>query len=169
FISKRILKELPIEVDLPDYSPIVSVYFWTDTKLTDSYMVSAVDGGFDWLFNRDKLMERIAGTYSYQITTSDAVRYAKLKDEVIMAMMEADLRKMFGYEFRITHYKIVRELMATFLADEKNNNKRPKVKTYMPGLYLAGDYSDNGYPSTLEGAAKNGFRSAHYILKHTAR
>ncbi len=169
FISKRILSELPIEIDVPDYSPIVSVYFWTDTKLTDSYMISAVDGGFDWLFNRDKLMERSADTYSYQITTSDAVRYAKLKDEVIMAMMEADLRKMFGDEFRITHYKIVRELMATFLADKKNNSKRPKVKTYMPGLYLAGDYSDNGYPSTLEGAAKNGFRAAHYILKHTAR
>lgn len=169
FISKRILSELPIEIDVPDYSPIVSVYFWTDTKLTDSYMMSAIDGGFDWLFNRDKLMERSADTYSYQITTSDAVRYAKLKDEVIMAMMEADLRKMFGNKFRITHYKIVRELMATFLADENNNKKRQKVKTYMPGLYLAGDYSDNGYPSTLEGAAKNGFKAAHYILKHIAR
>lgn len=173
FISKRILSELPIDIEVPDYSPIISVYFWTDTKLTDSYMISAVDGGFDWLFNRDKLMDRTADTYSYQITTSDAVRYAKLKDEVIMSMMEEDLRKMFGKgfsdEFRITHYKIVRELMATFLADKKNNKKRPKVKTYIPGLYLAGDYSDNGYPSTLEGAAKNGFRAAHYILKRIVK
>ena len=169
FITKRILNELPLEIDVPDYSPIVSVYFWTDTKLTDSYMISAVDTGFDWLFNRDKLIDRNSDTYSYQITTSDAVRYAKLKDEVIMSMMEEDLRKMFGEDFKITHYRIVRELMATFLADKKNNLKRPKVKTYIPGLYLAGDYSDNGYPSTLEGAAKNGFRAAHYILKRTAK
>lgn len=169
FISKRILSELPIDIDVPDYSPIVSVYFWSDTKLTDAYMISTVDTGFDWLFNRDKLIDRKSDTYSYQITTSDAVRYAKLKDEVIISMMEEDLRKMFGEEFRITHYKIVRELMATFLADKKNNLKRPKVKTYIPGLYLAGDYSDNGYPSTLEGAAKNGFRAAHYILKRTVK
>lgn len=169
FISKRILSELPIDIDVPDYSPIVSVYFWSDTKLTDAYMISTVDTGFDWLFNRDKLIDRKSDTYSYQITTSDAVRYAKLKDEVIISMMEKDLRKMFGEEFRITHYKIVRELMATFLADKKNNLKRPKVKTHLQGLYLAGDYSDNGYPSTLEGAAKNGFRAAHYILKRTVK
>lgn len=169
FISKRILSELPIDIDVPDYSPIVSVYFWSDTKLTDAYMISTVDTGFDWLFNRDKLIDRKSDTYSYQITTSDAVRYAKLKDEVIISMMEEDLRKMFGEEFRITHYKIVRELMATFLADKKNNLKRPKVKTHLQGLYLAGDYSDNGYPSTLEGAAKNGFRAAHYILKRTVK
>ncbi len=169
FISKRILSELPIDIEVPDYSPIVSVYFWTDTKLTDSFMISAVDGGFDWLFNRDKLIERSDDTYSYQITTSDAVHFAKLKDDVILSMMEEDLRKMFGDEFRITHYKIVRELMATFLADKKNNLKRPKVKTHISGLYLAGDYSDNGYPSTLEGASKNGFRAAHYILKRIAK
>jgi hydroxysqualene dehydroxylase len=169
FISKRILSELPIDIDVPDYSPIVSVYFWSDTKLTDAYMISTVDTGFDWLFNRDKLIDRKSDTYSYQITTSDAVRYAKLKDEVIISMMEEDLRKMFGEKFRITHYKIVRELMATFLADKKNNLKRPKVKTHLQGLYLAGDYSDNGYPSTLEGAAKNGFRAAHYILKRTVK
>ncbi len=59
--------------------------------------------------------------------------------------------------------------MATFLADKKNNLKRPKVKTHISGLYLAGDYSDNGYPSTLEGASKNWFRAAHYILKHTVK
>lgn len=169
FISKRILSELPIDIDVPDYSPIISIYFWTDTKLTDSYMISAVDTGFDWLFNRDRLIDRTTDTYSYQITTSDAVRFAKLKDDVIMSMMEEDLRKMFGEDFKITHYRIVRELMATFLADKKNNLKRPKVKTYIPGLYLAGDYSDNGYPSTLEGAAKNGFRAAHYILKRNLK
>lgn len=166
FISKRILSELPLEVEVPDYSPIISVYFWTDSKLFDSFMISSVDSCFDWIFNRDKLLDRREDTYSYQITTSDAVRFAKLKDEDIMTMMESDLRRMFGEEFKISHFKIVRELMATFLADKKNNQKRPKVKTSLQGLYLAGDYSDNGYPSTLEGAAKNGFRASHYILKH---
>jgi len=167
FITKRLLSNIPLDIDVPEYSPIISVYFWTDTKLTDSYMVSSIDGGFDWLFNRDKLIDRNKNTYSYQLTTSDAKRFAKLKDEVIMTMMEEDLREMYGNEFQILNFKIVREQMATFLADKKNNEKRPNVKTKIDGLYLAGDYSGNGYPSTLEGAARNGYQAAHYILKHS--
>lgn len=167
FVSKRLLSELPIDIKVPEYSPIISVYFWTDTKLTDAYMVSSVDGGFDWLFNRDKLIDRKADTHSYQLTTSDATRFMKLKDDAIMSMMEEDLRQMYGDEFQILHYKIVRENMATFLADKKNNEARPKIKTHLHGLYLAGDYSENGYPSTLEGAAINGYRAAHYILQRS--
>lgn len=165
FITKRLLSNIPIDIYVPEYSPIVSVYFWTDVKLTDSYMVSSVDGGFDWIFNRDKLIGRKEKSYSYQLTTSDATQIAKMKDDVIMSMMEKDLRQMYGEEFQLIHYRIVREQMATFLADKKNNESRPSIKTHIEGLYLAGDYSDNGYPSTLEGAAKNGYRAAHYILQ----
>lgn len=168
FITKRILANLPIDILIPDYSPIVSVYFWTDTKLTDSYMVSSVEGGFDWLFNRDKIIERSENNFSYQITISDATRYAKLKDDVIISMLETDLRKMYGNSFQIMSYKVVRELMATFLADKTNNSHRPSIKTHIEGLYLAGDYSDNGYPSTLEGAAKNGFLAAQHIMKRAS-
>lgn len=166
FISKRILGELAIDIYVPEYSPIISVYLWTDTKLTDAYMVSSVDGVFDWLFNRDKLIGRNSETHSYQLTTSDATRFTKLKDDAIMSIIEKDMRQMYGDQFKILHYKIVRENMATFLADKKNNEARPKIKTHIDGLYIAGDYSDNGYPSTLEGAAKNGYRAAHHILQH---
>ena len=167
FITKRLLSELPIDILVPEYSPIISVYFWTDSKLSDTYMVSSIDGSFDWLFNRDKLIDRNSETHSYQLTTSDATRFTKLKDDAIMSIMEKDLRLMYGDNFKISHYKIVRENMATFLADKKNNESRPSIKTHIECLYLAGDYSDNGYPSTLEGAAKNGYRAAHYILQHS--
>lgn len=167
FVTKRMLADIPIDIFVPEYSPILSIYIWLDRKLNDDIMVSAVDTCFDWLFNRDLTLDRKSNDYSYQLTVSDAVRFNKMKDENIMTELEADLRKMYDIGFHINDYKIVRELMATFKADKENNVQRPVIQTEIKGLYLAGDYSRNGYPSTLEGAAKNGFIAAQHILKYT--
>ena len=34
-----------------------------------------------------------------------------------------------------------------------------------PGLYLAGDHVENGYPATLEGAVRSGVSAARAVLR----
>jgi squalene-associated FAD-dependent desaturase len=169
FITKRLLEDLRYEVDMPKYSPIVSIYFWIDEKLIDSEMISLPQTKFDWLFNRSKLMSLDEGDYSYQITTSAADEISSLKDTEIMHLVSSELSKVFWKDIRIEKFKIIREKMATFLADRDNCNKRPNVKTHIKGLYIAGDYPQNNYPSTLEGAAINGIKAAHYILQQSLK
>lgn len=166
FVTKRLLSELPIRFDVPDFSPIFSVYFWTNKKLNDNIMSLGADAKFDWIFNREITLNRQADNYSYQLTISDATHFMNRKDSDIMEELELDLRKMYPFDFSIIHSKIVREQMATFLASKKNESKRPEVMTSIKGLYLAGDFPQNGYPSTLEGAAMNGVNAAKHILKY---
>jgi predicted NAD/FAD-dependent oxidoreductase len=42
---------------------------------------------------------------------------------------------------------------------------RPAQETAVPGLYLAGDYTDPDYPPTLEAAVRSGIRAATKILR----
>lgn len=58
----------------------------------------------------------------------------------------------------------VREKRATFLCDVDSNARRPANATPLPGLWLAGDYTDTGYPATLEGAVRSGVQCARRII-----
>ena len=42
--------------------------------------------------------------------------------------------------------------------------KRPAQETAVPGLYLAGDYTDPDYPPTLEAAVRSGVRAANLAM-----
>jgi uncharacterized protein with NAD-binding domain and iron-sulfur cluster len=46
-----------------------------------------------------------------------------------------------------------------------SNQYRPGVKTELPGLWLAGDYTDTALPATLESAVRSGKRCARSIIK----
>ncbi|HVJ12216.1 MAG TPA: FAD-dependent oxidoreductase [Burkholderiales bacterium] len=41
---------------------------------------------------------------------------------------------------------------------------RPGVETGIPGVFLAGDYTDPEYPPTLEAAVRSGLRAATKII-----
>ncbi|GMR18578.1 MAG: hydroxysqualene dehydroxylase HpnE [Gammaproteobacteria bacterium] len=61
--------------------------------------------------------------------------------------------------------KLIREKRATIAAVPDSNNFRPNNLTGIQGLWLAGDYTATGYPSTLEGAVRSGVECARQILK----
>jgi squalene-associated FAD-dependent desaturase len=46
---------------------------------------------------------------------------------------------------------------------------RPGCETGIPGVYLAGDYTDPEYPPTLEAAVRSGLRAAARIIETTSR
>lgn len=63
------------------------------------------------------------------------------------------------------YYKVITEKRATFSCHVNVHHKRPVNQTQLPGLFLAGDYTDTHYPSTLEGAIKSGVLAARQVIK----
>ncbi|RMD69092.1 MAG: amine oxidase, partial [Gammaproteobacteria bacterium] len=62
---------------------------------------------------------------------------------------------------------VIREKRATFACLAGIESLRPAASTGVRGLWLAGDYTDTGYPSTLEGAVASGVKCAQAMLGET--
>jgi len=60
-------------------------------------------------------------------------------------------------------WRIVKEKRATFAATPAQLRRRPGAVTAHHNLFLAGDWTDTGLPSTIEGAIRSGFAAAQAI------
>ncbi|HUB36667.1 MAG TPA: FAD-dependent oxidoreductase, partial [Solirubrobacteraceae bacterium] len=59
---------------------------------------------------------------------------------------------------------VTREHAATFRAAPGVGALRPRARTSLAGLVLAGAWTDTGWPATLEGAVKSGHAAAREAL-----
>ncbi|RPI62934.1 MAG: hypothetical protein EHM44_06015, partial [Ignavibacteriales bacterium] len=64
----------------------------------------------------------------------------------------------------IKQYKIIKEKRATFVPAITTLGKRPNSKTSIRNLFLAGDWTNTGLPSTIESAVKSGRIAAEQVL-----
>jgi hydroxysqualene dehydroxylase len=60
-------------------------------------------------------------------------------------------------------WRVVKEKRATFAATPAQLRRRPGPVTAHHNLFLAGDWTDTGWPSTIEGAIRSGFTAAQAI------
>ena len=60
--------------------------------------------------------------------------------------------------------KVVTEHGATFSVRPGVEALRPPQRTPIDGLFLAGDWTDTGWPATMEGAVRSGYLAAQAIL-----
>jgi hydroxysqualene dehydroxylase len=59
---------------------------------------------------------------------------------------------------------VVKEPNATFAAAPGQAARRPGTATALPGLALAGAWTDTGWPATMEGAVRSGIAAARHAL-----
>ena len=60
---------------------------------------------------------------------------------------------------------VIKEAAATFSPEPGVDRWRPKQQTAIPGLYLAGDWTQTGWPATMEGAVRSGYLAAEALLR----
>jgi hydroxysqualene dehydroxylase len=63
----------------------------------------------------------------------------------------------------VPQWRIVKEKRATFAATPAQLRRRPSAVTAHHNLFLAGDWTDTGWPATIEGAIRSGFVAAQAI------
>ncbi len=167
-------------LDSMQASPITGVHLWFDRPVCPLAHVVTVGRLIQWVFNHTALQGRAAaavgddgghqGQY-LQVVISAAYDLLPLDKADILAAVLADLAEIWpeARSARLLRWWVVTEHGATFAVRPGIDALRPPQRTPVPGLFLAGDWTATGWPATMEGAVKSGYRAAEEILRDLGR
>jgi uncharacterized protein with NAD-binding domain and iron-sulfur cluster len=143
-------------------APIVNVHVIYDRKVMDVPFAAAVDSPVQWVFDRTEISGASgqfgADAQYLAISLSAADEYvdrsvASLREEFVPA-----LAALFpaARDATVTEFFVTRERQATFRGVPGTAKLRPTPATRIPGLVIAGSWTDTGWPDTMEGAVRSG-------------
>jgi squalene-associated FAD-dependent desaturase len=146
-------------------SPIVSVDVWLDRPVLDRVMVGLRDCEMEWVFDKGRLFDRPGPPQHLSFIVSAARRSTPRPNAELVAAAEAALRRYFPAMAgaSVVRSLVLREPEATFAATPEAETRRPGNVTPVPGLFLAGDWTDTGLPATIESAVRSGFAAARAV------
>jgi uncharacterized protein with NAD-binding domain and iron-sulfur cluster len=149
-------------------SPITSVHLWFDQPITDLPHVVLLDSIGQWLFSRGKTEQ---GEYYYQVVISSSAELLKSGHDTVLKTVMAELPGFFAdaVKAQLIRGRVVSEKQATFESSYRVDEFRPLQTTQIKGLYLAGDYTQTGWPATMEGAVRSGYLAAERILENEGK
>jgi squalene-associated FAD-dependent desaturase len=148
-------------------SPIITVNLWFDRRVMEPEFVALLNGRLQWAFNRSRIVGHSGDGQYLACVISGAGEYVDEEKDILVRMAIDDLSAVFPAAriAMIRHSLVVKEIKATFTPVPGSEAWRPGPKTDTPGLFLAGDWTNAGYPATIEGAVLSGRSAAEEILK----
>ena len=154
-------------------SPITGVHLWFDRPITALPHAVIVDRLSQWVFNRgQQAFGESGGEAHYIQVVISASRHLAGRDRCeLVREIHGELAEIWpaAGEARLLASKIVTELEAVFSVRPGIDRLRPAQKTTIRNLMLAGDWTDTGWPSTMEAAVRSGYLAAEAVLEATGR
>ena len=155
-------------------APIVNVHVIYDRKVMDVPFAAGVDSPVQWVFDRTRISGMHArgddGQY-LAISLSAADEYASTPVADLREKFVPALAELFpaAKDATVTEFFVTREKRATFRQVPGTAKLRPKAATELPGLVLAGSWTDTGWPDTMEGAVRSGLNAVIALVSPRGR
>jgi squalene-associated FAD-dependent desaturase len=146
-------------------SAIVNVHLTYDRRVLPHPMVAVLDPMIQFAFDRSAAAGVDEGQQvAVSLSAADehlATPSATLVERVTDAMKRsfADAR-----DARVVDALVTREPRATFRAVAGAGASRPPATTQSPFVFVAGAWTDTGWPATMEGAVRSGLCAARAAL-----
>ena len=146
-------------------SPIVNLHVVYDRPVTRLRFAASVDSPVQWIFDRTAPAGVTEGQY-LAVSLSGADEYRDRPVEELRAIFLPALEALFESTggARVERFLVTREPQATFRQAPGTLALRPGPGTNVPRLYLAGAWTDTGWPATMEGAVRSGLTAARSAL-----
>ena len=147
-------------------APICTVHLWFDREITDLDHAVLLDTGIQWIFHKSRIRRWPADRGSYvELTISASFAQLHQSREAILASALRELQLFFPAvaEAKLVKSGILKDARATFSVTPGMDAYRPAQATGEAGLFLAGDWTETGWPSTMEGAVRGGLLAAEAV------
>jgi uncharacterized protein with NAD-binding domain and iron-sulfur cluster len=117
-----------------------------------------------WIFNRG---ENNPGEHYLQVVVSAARQFRGWGNDEVLRQITSELAQLLpgAGKAKILRARVVTERDATFSAVPNVDQWRPRQTTPIENLYLAGDWTETGWPATMEGAVRSGYLAAEAICR----
>lgn len=171
------LQEHPVFGDLSKWesSPYISTYLWFDRKLTDQRFWARVWRPTNLNYDSYDLSNiRPSWESRNSLIASNIIyshRAASMTDKQIIATTVAELSAYLPgvASAKLKHARVHRIPMAVPAAYPGTEALRPDNRTPINGLFLAGDWTRTGLPSSMEGATRSAFLAAEQVLEQAGQ
>lgn len=152
-------------------SPILNIHVVYDRRVLRRPFFAALGGEVQWVFDRTG-PSGLTGPGQYLALSQSAAhdeidtpvkelraRYLPALRRLLPAARGAGVRDFF----------VTRERSATFAPHPGTARLRPGSRTRLPGVHLAGAWTDTGWPATMESAVRSGLTAARAALDSAGR
>src|SRR5205823_43601 len=159
-------------------SPITGCHFWFDHIVNDEPFLTLLDTTTQWVFNKTALYGRPVGGFTeasgseknrqyLQLVISASYDLLQKSREEIIDLCLAEVRHALpkARDAQLLKATVIKEAAATFSPEPGVDRWRPAQTTKIPGLFLAGDWTQTGWPATMEGAVRSGYLAAEALLR----
>jgi hydroxysqualene dehydroxylase len=147
-------------------SPIVNVHLRYAAPVTDLPFAAAVDSPAQWIFDRS--VPGMGAQQHLVVSLSAADDAVDRPAADLVAVQRAAVAELFpaARHTPVCDAFVTREPRATFRQTSGTRAYRPTAATRLPGLALAGAWTDTGWPDTMEGAVISGNDAADVVARH---
>ena len=129
-----------------------------------------------WVFNQTGILAEGSGAEAdisgqhVCISISAAWDYIDQPRESLAKIFIAEMAEVFpqAREAKVMRSVVVKQRHATFRCLPGAGDLRPGCRTPLNNLFLAGEWTDTGWPSTMEGAVRSGYTAAGAIIDRKA-
>jgi len=153
-------------------SPIVSIHLWFERDFMTCESLGVIGRRIQWVFNRKKISPGSGTGTGGHISTviSAAHAFVGMGNDDLTRVALDDLRSVFGADMgHAVHSVVIREKRGTFSCTPEVERLRPGSDTPFANLCIAGDWTNTGYPATIEGAIRSGHRCAEAVFAFLRR
>jgi zeta-carotene desaturase len=164
-------------------SPITGIHLWFDRRVTDLDHAVLLDRTIQWMFHKSQLLAggnlsrrstdsppeeppSANGSYLELVVSASRSLIDRSKSEIVELAL-GELREFLpGVQgARLVKSTVIKEVHATYSPRPGADADRAPHRSLWPRVFLAGDWTDTGWPATMEGAVRSGYGAAEELRR----
>ncbi|MFI4984688.1 MAG: hydroxysqualene dehydroxylase HpnE [Solirubrobacterales bacterium] len=166
-LIERLLGETAHRLAALGSSPIVNLHLVYDRQVCEQPFAAGVGTPVQYLFDRTAAAGVPLDCQYLAVSLSAAEREMAMSVDALRELYLPALEELLprARGATVERFLVTREHAATFRAAPGVAALRAAARTTVPGLVLAGTWTDTGWPATLEGAVLSGHNAALQALQ----